>query len=64
MRIQTNEVIDSKYGFERYKEPTERLGWLMNMHPVSTSVLFLKLTENRVEVQLIYSCLHVQYTHI
>lgn len=35
LRIQTNELIDSKYGFDRYKDPTDRLGWLINMHPVS-----------------------------
>lgn len=35
LRIQANELIDSKYDFDRYKEPVERLGWLINMHPVS-----------------------------
>ena len=35
MRIQANELIDSKYGFDRYKDPADRLGWLINMHPVS-----------------------------
>ena len=35
LRIQNNEVYDNKYGFERYKEPVDRLGWLINMHPVS-----------------------------
>ena len=34
-RIQSNDVLDVKYGFDRYKESVERLGWLMNMHPVS-----------------------------
>lgn len=34
-RIQTNEAVDLKYGFERYKEPAEKLGWLINIHPVS-----------------------------
>ncbi|XP_028400533.1 DNA polymerase epsilon catalytic subunit A-like [Dendronephthya gigantea] len=33
LRIETNELIDSKYGFDRYKDPTDRLGWLINMHP-------------------------------
>ena len=35
LRIQNNEVFDNKYGFERYKDPVDRLGWLLNMHPVS-----------------------------
>lgn len=25
-----------RFGFERLKEPGERTGWLINMHPVST----------------------------
>ncbi|CAB4010997.1 DNA polymerase epsilon catalytic subunit A, partial [Paramuricea clavata] len=33
LRIQTNELVDSKYGFDRYKDPADRLGWLINMHP-------------------------------
>lgn len=38
-RSQQNDVIDRKFGFERYKDPKERVGWLINMHPVSC-VLF------------------------
>jgi len=33
LRIQSNDTLDVKYGFDRYKEPVERLGWLINMHP-------------------------------
>ena len=33
-RSQKNDEIDAKYGFERYSLPTERTGWLINMHPV------------------------------
>ena len=29
-----NDQIDLKYGFKRYKESTERIGWLINMHMV------------------------------
>ena len=29
-----NDEIDIKYGFDRYKESAEKLGWLINMHPV------------------------------
>ena len=36
-RIQTNEAIDLKYGYARHKEPVDRLGWLINMHPVRAS---------------------------
>ncbi|XP_033110052.1 DNA polymerase epsilon catalytic subunit A-like isoform X2 [Anneissia japonica] len=28
-----NDEIDIKYGFDRYKDPQERVGWLINMHP-------------------------------
>lgn len=34
-RITKIDAMDAKFGFERYKDPTERLGWLINMHPVS-----------------------------
>ena len=30
-----NDHMDLKYGFKRYKESTERIGWLINMHSVS-----------------------------
>lgn len=33
LRIQSNDALDVKYGFDRYKEPVDRLGWLINMHP-------------------------------
>lgn len=36
-RSQWTDKIDSLFGFERMKEPTERTGWLINMHPVRTS---------------------------
>eukprot|EP00057_Strongylocentrotus_purpuratus_P019506 XP_011673980.1 PREDICTED: DNA polymerase epsilon catalytic subunit A-like [Strongylocentrotus purpuratus] len=28
-----NDELDLLYGFDRYKEPAERVGWLINMHP-------------------------------
>ncbi|CAL8111322.1 unnamed protein product [Orchesella dallaii] len=28
-----NDAIDSKFGFNRVKDVTERVGWLLNMHP-------------------------------
>jgi DNA polymerase epsilon subunit 1 len=30
-----NDAIDSKFGFDRIKDATERVGWLLNMHSVS-----------------------------
>ena len=27
-----SDTIDAKYGFERYKDPVERCGWLINMN--------------------------------
>ncbi|KAL9963852.1 hypothetical protein ACROYT_G027403 [Oculina patagonica] len=33
LRIQSNDTLDVKYGFDRYKDPVDRLGWLINMHP-------------------------------
>ena len=35
LRSQQNDALDAKYGYERYKLPSTRLGWLINMHPVS-----------------------------
>ncbi|XP_071842245.1 DNA polymerase epsilon catalytic subunit A-like isoform X3 [Apostichopus japonicus] len=32
-RAVLSDELDSRYGFDRYKEPQERVGWLMNMHP-------------------------------
>ena len=29
--------MDLKFGYERYVIPKERIGWLINMHPVSRS---------------------------
>ena len=34
LRAQRSDEIDAKFGYERYKDPGERLGWLINMHPV------------------------------
>lgn len=28
-----NDEIDAKFGFERHREGTERIGWLINIHP-------------------------------
>ncbi|CAE1311507.1 POLE [Acanthosepion pharaonis] len=32
-RSQQNDEIDSRFGYERYKDPSEKTGWLINMHP-------------------------------
>lgn len=34
-RSQWRDKMDSRFGFERLKEPGEKTGWLINMHPVS-----------------------------
>ena len=41
-RAQINEQIDEKYGFYRHKDPVERVGWLINMHPVSCVSFFFQ----------------------
>ncbi|XP_064102350.1 DNA polymerase epsilon catalytic subunit A-like [Macrobrachium nipponense] len=28
-----NDAVDAKFGFHRYKETAEKVGWLLNMHP-------------------------------
>ncbi|CAC5377738.1 POLE [Mytilus coruscus] len=33
LRSQQNDLLDKKFGYERYKDPKERVGWLINMHP-------------------------------
>jgi DNA polymerase epsilon subunit 1 len=33
--------IEDRFGFERYQEGPERLGWLLNMHAVSKVSLLL-----------------------
>ena len=33
-RAQRSDEIDAKFGFERYLGTTDRMGWLINMHPV------------------------------
>ena len=40
-RSQFNDEIDVKYGFIRYKEAAEKIGWLINMHPVSGCIVDL-----------------------
>lgn len=34
-RSQFTDEMDARFGFERMKEPGEKTGWLINMHPVS-----------------------------
>lgn len=47
LRIQSNDALDVKYGFDRYKEPVDRLGWLINMHPVSQALLLFLLISTK-----------------
>uniref|UniRef100_A0A2I3HYR2 DNA polymerase epsilon catalytic subunit n=1 Tax=Nomascus leucogenys TaxID=61853 RepID=A0A2I3HYR2_NOMLE len=39
-RSQWTDKMDLRFGFERLKEPGEKTGWLINMHPVSTRSFF------------------------
>lgn len=32
--VQVLETLEARFGFERYQEGPERLGWLLNMHEV------------------------------
>lgn len=33
-RSQFTDEMDTRFGFERIKDPGEKTGWLINMHPV------------------------------
>ena len=33
-RMAKIDAMDAKFGFDHHKENIERLGWLINMHPV------------------------------
>lgn len=37
-RITFNDDMDAKYGFIRYKGSAEKVGWLINMQPVSDCI--------------------------
>lgn len=34
-RSHFTDEMDARFGFDRMKEPGEKTGWLINMHPVS-----------------------------
>ena len=38
-RALRSDEIDRKFGYERYIEPEEKMGWLINFHPVSQRYL-------------------------
>lgn len=40
-RCQFTDEMDARFGFDRMKEPGEKTGWLINMHPVSVSSVTL-----------------------
>lgn len=51
-RSQFTDQMDARFGFDRISEPGEKTGWLINMHPVSTNIIWhLDETE----------CRHVQF---
>lgn len=37
-RSQFADQMDARFGFDRIREPGEKTGWLINMHPVSTHI--------------------------
>ncbi len=37
-RSQFTDGMDERFGFERMKEPGEKTGWLINMHPVRINI--------------------------
>lgn len=39
-RSQFTDQMDARFGFDRLREPGEKTGWLINMHPVSTNILW------------------------
>ena len=40
-RAQRSDEIDAKFGFERYLATTDRMGWLINMHPVCGNLILI-----------------------
>ena len=34
-RINTNEELDAKYGYQRHRKSVEKVGWLINFQSVS-----------------------------
>ena len=43
-RAQQSDDVDARYGFERYTHLAEKMGWLINIHPVSNSPCMLQCT--------------------
>lgn len=35
-RAHRNDALDLKFGYERYVTPVDKMGWLINIHPVSS----------------------------
>lgn len=41
------DTLETRFGFERYQEGPERLGWLLNMHEVRNSLRTIWITKNK-----------------
>ena len=54
-RAHRNEQMDARFGFAQHREPVEKLGWLINMHPVSQSLTRKPFIEIH-SAQLCYGC--------
>lgn len=44
-RSQFTDEMDARFGFDRMKEPGEKTGWLINMHPVGVHGVMCELFE-------------------
>lgn len=42
-RTRVNDELDLRYGYDRHKDPSEKVGWLINMHPVLNIVIAVNL---------------------
>ena len=64
-RAQRCDEMDKKYGYERHLEPVERMGWLINMHPVTTlpSIVYLGVFLCLLSF-CIFQCQLYAYKHI
>ena len=47
-RAQVSDKLDNRFGFTRYKESIERVGWLVNMHPVDLIVYPVYICELKI----------------
>lgn len=44
-RALKNDELDAKFGFERYRQPKERTGFMLNMQPVSFLLVSFEMSK-------------------